>query len=112
MIGDNAFIGWGTVICSNEGVMIGDDCLIAEFVTIRDQNHGSSLADGPFREQPMTTSSIEIGDNVWIGAKSTVLAGATIATDSIVAAHGVVNSTFDSGVIVGGIPASVIKTLS
>ena len=111
-IGTNSFIGWGTIICSNEEVRIGKDCLIGEFVTIRDQNHGAKLIDSPFREQPMHTGPIEISDNVWIGAKSTVLAGSSIATDSIVAAHGVVNSTFESGVIIGGIPAAVIKPLS
>jgi len=112
VIGNNSFIGWGTIICANQAIRIGKDCLIGEFVTIRDQNHGNKLIDAPFREQPMKTASIEIGRNVWIGAKSTVLAGSAIATDSIIAAHSVVNSTFERGVIVGGIPASVIKTLS
>jgi acetyltransferase-like isoleucine patch superfamily enzyme len=111
VIGENSFIGWGAIICANEGIFIGDDCLIAEFVTIRDQNHGSDLDRGPFRNQPMQTDVVEIGDNVWIGAKATVLAGATIANDSVVAAHGVVTSNVDRGVIVGGIPAIVIKTL-
>ena len=112
VIGTNSFIGWGTIICSNQEIKIGDDCLIAEFVTIRDQNHGTSLADGPFRKQPMKTGPIEIGNNVWIGAKASVVAGGTIANNSVVAAHCVVNKPVESGVIVGGIPASVIKTLS
>ncbi len=112
VIGNNSFIGWGTVICSNQAIHIGEDCLIGEFVTIRDQNHGTKLIDAPFREQPMKIAPIKIGRNVWIGAKSTVLAGSTIANDSIVAAQCVVNSNFKSGVIVGGIPASVIKNLS
>ena len=112
VIGKNSFVGWGTIICSNQEVIIGEDCLIGEFVTIRDQNHGSSLNDGPFRQQPMKTDAIEIGDNVWIGAKATVLPGSILGNNLIVAANCVVNSTFESGVIVGGIPASVIKTLS
>ena len=60
----------------------------------------------------MKTDAIEIGDNVWIGAKATVLPGSILGNNLIVAANCVVNSTFESGVIVGGIPASVIKTLS
>ena len=112
VIGKNSFIGWGTIICSNQEIEIGDDCLIAEFVTIRDQNHGTSLASGPFHKQPMTISPVEIGDNVWIGAKASVLAGSSIASNSIVAAHCVVNTNVASQTIVGGIPASVIKTLS
>ncbi len=112
VIGKNSFVGWGTIICSNQEVIIGEDCLIGEFVTIRDQNHGSSLNDDPFRQQPMKTDAIEIGDNVWIGAKATVLPGSILGNNLIVAANCVVNSTFESGVIVGGIPASVIKTLS
>ena len=112
VIGLNAFIGWGTIICVNQEIKIGDDCLIAEFVTIRDQNHGNSLEAGPFREQPMKTAPIAIGDNVWIGAKASILAGSSVAGNSIVAAHCVVNTNVESRVIVGGIPASVIKTLS
>lgn len=112
IIGKNSFIGWGTIICSNQEIQIGDDCLIAEFVTIRDQNHGTGLDNGPFRSQPMETAPVTIGKNVWIGAKASVLAGSSIAANSIVAAHSVVNKAFDSGVVVGGIPASVVKTLS
>lgn len=111
-IGTNSFIGWGTIICSNQEIKIGDDCLIAEFVTIRDQNHGTSLGDDPFRKQPMETKPIKVGNNVWIGAKASVLAGSSIAANSIVAAHCLVNTTVESQTIVGGIPASVIKTLS
>ena len=112
VIGKNSFIGWGSIICANQEISIGDDCLIAEFVTIRDQNHGTSLDDGPFRQQPMKISPINIGDNVWIGAKASVLAGCSIAANSIVAAHCVVNKDVESRVIVGGIPASIIKPLS
>ena len=111
VIGKNSFIGWGTIIGSSEGITIGDDCLIAEFVTIRDQNHGTEIGKEPFRKQPMTTAPIEIADNVWIGAKASVLAGSSIGANSIVAAHSVVNGTVESSVIVGGIPASVIKNL-
>ena len=50
----------------------------------------------------MKTAPIEIGNNVWIGAKASVLAGASIATNSIVAAHCVVNRSVETGVIVGG----------
>ena len=112
VIGKNSFIGWGSIICSNQEISIGDDCLIAEFVTIRDQNHGTSLDGGPFRQQPMKISPINIGDNVWFGAKASVLAGCSIAANSIVAAHCVVNKDVESQVIVGGIPASIIKPLS
>ena len=59
----------------------------------------------------MATAPIEIADDVWIGAKASVLAGSSIGTNSIVAAHCVVNTTVESQTIVGGIPASVIKTL-
>lgn len=52
--------------------------------------------------------TIDIKDNVFIGANTTVLAGVTIGPNAIVAAGAVVNSDVPEGTIVGGVPARVI----
>ena len=51
---------------------------------------------------------IDIKDNVFIGANSTILSGVTIGANSIVAAGAVVNSDVPEGTVVGGVPAKVI----
>lgn len=55
--------------------------------------------------------NIHIGKNVWIGANATVLPGVTIGDGAIVAAGAVVTKDVPPGVIVGGVPAKIIKIL-
>ncbi|WP_366943121.1 DapH/DapD/GlmU-related protein [uncultured Victivallis sp.] len=55
---------------------------------------------------------IERGLNCWIGAKATILDGARIGDNSIVAAGAVVcRGEYPAGVILGGVPAKVIKRI-
>lgn len=50
-----------------------------------------------------------IGNDVWIGAKSTVMDGVSIGDGAIVAAGAVVTKDVPPYAIVGGVPAKVIK---
>lgn len=50
-----------------------------------------------------------VEDNVWIGDKSTVLAGVTIGENSMIVAHAVITRNVLSNSVVVGIPSRVIK---
>lgn len=50
-----------------------------------------------------------IGDNVVIGAGAKVLGGITIGDNSVIGANAVVTRDIPANVVVGGIPAKVIK---
>lgn len=52
---------------------------------------------------------IEIGNDVWIGARAVILDGVTIGNGAIVAAGAVVVSDIPSYAVVGGIPAKIIR---
>lgn len=55
------------------------------------------------------SAPISIGDNVWIGANSTVLKGANIGSNSIVAAHSVVLAgQYPDNSLLVGVPAKAI----
>ena len=54
---------------------------------------------------------VEIGNNVWIGDKATILAGVVIGDNVIVAANSVVTKSVPSNTIVAGSPAKIIKQL-
>ena len=58
---------------------------------------------------PTCNGDINVGNDVWIGAKSTVMSGIKINDGSIVAACSVVTKDVPPYAIVGGNPAQVIK---
>lgn len=74
----------------NEKISIGKDSLIAEGVTIRDQDHQFDLTEIPIRLQGSTTDAIIIGEDVWLGAKATILKGVRIGDHAIIGANSVV----------------------
>lgn len=106
-IGSNAFIGIGTIVTCRQSITIGDDALIAEYVTIRDQDHRYG---GPevTAKNGFETAPIVIGNNVWIGAKATITKGVTIGDNAVIAAGAVVTADVPAGSIVGGVPARLI----
>ena len=84
-----------------KNITIGNDSLIAEMVVICDQNHKYTIPGIPISKQGMQTPPITIGNNVWLGAKVTVLVGSYIADNMVVGAHGLVNNKLDSSVYIG-----------
>ena len=53
--------------------------------------------------------SIEIGNDVWIGTRATILEGVTIGDGAVVAAGAVVTKDVPPYAIVGGVPAKIIS---
>ena len=49
--------------------------------------------------------------NVWVGSNSTILPGVTIGENAVIAAGAVVSKDVPANVIVGGVPAKVIRAL-
>lgn len=107
-IGRCGFIGPGSVIVACEKISIGIDVLIAEYVTIRDQDHEFE-ATYPTRVSGMRTTPISIGDNVWIGAKVTLTKGIIIGDNSVIGANSVVTGDIAADEVAAGAPAKVIK---
>lgn len=54
---------------------------------------------------------MEIGNNVWIGDKSTILDGVHIGDNVIVGANSVVTHDIPSNSVAAGMPAKIIKQL-
>lgn len=107
-IGGNSFIGQGTIIVSRSRISIGENCLIAENVTIRDQNHKFGVRE-LIHESGFDVKEIEIGDNVWIGAKVCILAGVIIGEGSVIGAGSVVTKTLPSRIVAVGNPARILR---
>ncbi|MFD2498834.1 DapH/DapD/GlmU-related protein [Rhizorhabdus histidinilytica] len=66
----------------------------------------------PIKEQPLIFQPVTIGDNVWIGSNVTILAGVEIGPRTVIAAGAVVRHSFPEGrVVIGGVPARILKAL-
>ncbi len=109
-IGDNVDIGIGTIIHSTNGIHIGNNTVIAGQCYIIDSNHGTKK-DQLIRLQPSEAAEqgIVIGNDVWIGAQTTILKGAMIRDHAVIGANSIVNSEISENVIAAGNPAKVIK---
>lgn len=105
----NSFIGTKSTIVSFKSIEIGRNCLLAEMVVIRDQNHKVAPPEMLLSERGYECSDIKIGNNVWLGAKSTVLKGVEIGDNSVIGAHALVNSTISESKVAVGIPAKEIN---
>ena len=94
------------------GIEIGNDVSIAHGVTLMTQNHAYEDKNIPIKDQPVISKPIIIEDNVWIGAKVTVLYGRRIGKNSVIAAGAVVTKDVPPNTVVAGVPARVIKELT
>ena len=97
-------------ICSSNHVTIGNETLIGENVTIMDfEAHG---IEPNKRRSVGEIGEVKIGKNVWVGNNVTILKNSEIGDNSIVAAGAIVNKKFPPNVIIGGIPAKIIKSIA
>ena len=106
-VGKGVFINEGCCFQDQGGIEIGDNALIGQQVVIATLNH--DLA--PDKRANMIPAPVKIGNNVWIGAHATILAGVTIGDNAVVAAGAVVTKDVPANVVVGGVPAKIIKKI-
>ena len=88
--------------------VLGNGCMMA---------HGSYITDSDWHglydrvNRDANPRPVHLGDNVWLGDRSTVLKGVSIGDNSVVAAGAVVTKDVPANVVVAGNPAAVVKTL-
>jgi acetyltransferase-like isoleucine patch superfamily enzyme len=90
-------------------VSVSDDVLIGPEVIIYSQNHIYKNLEKKISAQGYLTSSVSICDNVWIGARSIILPGVKIGSNSIIGAGSVVTKDVPSNCVYAGNPAKLIK---
>ena len=110
-LGSNSGIGKFAFFGASGGIKIGNDVIMGEYVSFHSENHNFTSKDELIRNQGVTSKGIEIGNNVWVGAKVTFLDGTNIKDGSVVAAGAVVKGDFPPNVVIGGVPAKIIKNI-
>lgn len=110
--GKNCWIGVQTVLAAGQGgVFLGDNVLIAANAVLACGNHDFEKLDLTTLDQEYYGRPIRVGNNVWIGAQTTILGGVTIGDHAVVAAGAVVNADVEPYTVVGGVPARVLKRI-
>ncbi len=106
---EKSYIGMNSVIASYKKISIKENCEIAEMVVIRDQDHTHDLSNNPIKNQGLKSSSITLNENVWVGAKATILRGVSVGKNSVIGANALVNNSFLESSIIVGVPARKIN---
>ncbi len=100
-------VSGGCYFQAYNGIILGKNFLFAPNVQIISSNHNQKE-----KKKHEYATSIEIGDNVWIGANTIVLPGVKIGSNSIIAAGSVVTKSFtESNIVIAGNPAKKIKDI-
>ena len=104
--GKNVFINHSAILSASGGIEFQDGVSVAPGVRIATINH-----DFNNRHTIYTYGKVTIKKNVWIGMGAMICPGVTIGENSVVAAGAVVTKDVPDNVVVGGVPAKIIKTL-
>lgn len=108
-IGDFSGLGINCVV--PDGSRIGENVMMGPNCYIHGVNHRFERTDIPMRLQGVTESKpCIIDDDVWIGRNVTIMVGRHISTGTIVASNSVVTKDFPAYSIIGGNPATLIKS--
>tara|TARA_Y100001970_G_scaffold293361_1_gene439668 strand:+ start:4858 stop:5286 length:429 start_codon:yes stop_codon:yes gene_type:complete len=108
-IGKNSSIGFYSEIYNSEKIIIGDNVDIGSQLYINTSNHKFDNPKLPISKQGTISKTINIGSNIWMGARVTILAGVKIEDKVIIGAGSLVNKDLESGYIYAGVPARKIK---
>jgi len=135
VIGDNVFIGRGSILCCKDGdieiesgvnisfncelfssqrLVVGKGCMIAAYCYLMsggsyDHRHveiGFAEQDG-YAKGPTV-----IGEGCWLGAKVLVLDGVSVGERAVLGAGAVVTKNIPSHTVAVGVPAKVVEALA
>lgn len=108
-IGNNSGVGINCEMCGP--ITIGDNVMMGPEVVIYTRNHKHSKGT-PFLQQGYEiVKPVFIEDNVWIGRRVMIMPGCKIGKNTVIAAGSIVCDSFEDGVIIGGVPAKVLKKI-
>lgn len=110
-IGNNVKIQQGVHIACAGKILIEDGVTIGQYVRIFDIDHTYHDTSKPIHSQPIYAGKVIIGKNSFIGTGSVIMSGAKIGKNCIVGANAVVKGHFADQIVLGGIPAKVIKNI-
>ncbi|MEM1261945.1 MAG: DapH/DapD/GlmU-related protein [Pseudomonadota bacterium] len=107
-IGDNVNIGVNCDIYSKNRVSIGENTMVAAYCYIMSGGQYDYQSETPFYQQNSSSRGpTEIGNSCWLGAKVTVQDNVTIGARAVVGAGAVVTKNIPEASVAIGVPARV-----
>ncbi len=109
-------IGRGTGIsggsfCAAVSIRIGERCLLGADVLIADTDfHALDPARRETGWDDIACAPIDIGDDVFIGARAVILKGVRIGDGAVVGAGAVVTRSVPAHAVVAGNPAAIVRS--
>ena len=109
-------IGRGTGIsggsfCAAQAIRIGERCLFGADVLVADTDfHASDPARRASGWDDIACAPVQIGDDVFIGARAVILKGVRIGDGAVVGAGAVVTRHVPAFAVVAGNPATIVRS--
>ena len=115
-VGDDVYLGTGSVLmASNSAIRIGNKVMFGPGVMVIAGDHNTSMVGRFMRDvtekRPDDDRPVVIEDDVWVGARVTILKGVTIGRGAIIGAGALVARSVPPYAVVVGTPASSTKPL-
>lgn len=111
IVKDNTGFNNNRIIVAGVGnkIEVGKDCIFAENAEIWSSDT-HSIIDIVTNKRINEDLPVIIQNRVWVGNRALIMKGVEIKNDSIIAAGSIVTKNIEANTLVGGIPASVIKS--
>ncbi|MDP1521033.1 acyltransferase [Porticoccus litoralis] len=110
-LGHHVAIGDYSSLGGSGGLDIGANTITGQYFSVHPENHRFDDPERPIRQQGTQRKPVRIGENCWLGAKVTVLAGVTIGNNCVIGAGSLVTKDIPNNSIAVGNPARVIRSL-
>jgi acetyltransferase-like isoleucine patch superfamily enzyme len=108
-IGNNCYFNFNIFLDTTGRITIGDNVTFGHNIKILTSSHKTNLPE--HRAGELYTAPVVIGDGTWLSADVTILPGVTIGKGVVIAAGAVVTKDVPDNMLVGGVPAKIIKEL-
>lgn len=109
-VGDYFFANHNLMLTDGGKITFGDHVFIAPNCCFTTAEHA---IDAEQRNAGLEVAKpIRVGNNVWIGAGTTVLGGVTIGDNSVIGAGSVVTKDIPANVVAVGVPCRVMRKIT
>lgn len=108
-LGENVRIGARSILSGQGGISIGNNVSLGPEVIIWSANHNYMHPDELPYDNKYIKRPVTIEDNVWIGARCSIIPGVKISEGAVIGLGAVVTKDVPKYAVVAGNPAKIIK---